>query len=814
MPENIVKSEITAPVPAGADGTGQQAAFHLLPTGDISRLMCGPIMINQLPGNNVDDMAQNIYLRLYAPAAGPPSADGSPSAVYPLMGKCSGAALYVSDTQFAYAGKAGPVNYKLYVTPLGNMWFYDIFLNASNGEQTLDLIYGQDVGLASPGHIQSNEAYNSQYIGHSVFDTEYGRAVCSRQNQRQDTGFPFLQQGGLRPGARGGVRAWSTDGYPFFGLSYKFTNEIEELRRDKLNSRLYQYEFAYVALQSGKLRFSDTEQFTFYGAFLPDAPVSRLLDPETIAKAHRSLEFMDLQGCRPRPAFREKIKVSRTLASLPISPEEVRSRYSVRKHEELDNGSLLSFFTETDEHVVLAEKERHTERSHGHIIITGRNQDAGENTLASTSYIYGVFQSQAVLGNTSFNQLFSNTRNGLNVMKFSGQRLMLKQDGEYRLLTMPAVYEMGFNYAKWLYLLGNGDTLTIISRVALDRPALLLEARSQRGHAYDFLLLARLAPDIAVEPEQGAVRARFREGTLAAETYPEMAYRMTLDRDFALWDDSAFAGEPALALEINGADSFVFSVFAAVDGKPDKAPPGDFAEEAGAYRQWLHGDIGGLRLSPGGGPEGLEKLNTAAMWFGHNARIHYASPHGLEQYGGAAWGTRDVCQGPLEYFITGQQFDIAAEILRKVFSRQYADDGSWPQWFMFDRYCGIQQAESHGDIIVWPLKALAHYLLATGGASFLDTLVPYTERGGGFTRKAESVFQHVLRALENIQTNFIEGTFLSRYGNGDWDDTLQPADVSMRENMASGWTAALTYQAFNELSEATAGYDAGFSRRL
>ena len=30
--------------------------------------------------------------------------------------------------------------------------------------------------------------------------------------------------------------------------------------------------------------------------------------------------------------------------------------------------------------------------------------------------------------------------------------------------------------------------------------------------------------------------------------------------------------------------------------------------------------------------------------------VHYLSPHGLEQFGGAAWGTRDVSQGPTEFF--------------------------------------------------------------------------------------------------------------------------------------------------------------------
>ena len=31
--------------------------------------------------------------------------------------------------------------------------------------------------------------------------------------------------------------------------------------------------------------------------------------------------------------------------------------------------------------------------------------------------------------------------------------------------------------------------------------------------------------------------------------------------------------------------------------------------------------------------------------------IHLTVPHGLEQFSGAAWGTRDVCQGPVEFLL-------------------------------------------------------------------------------------------------------------------------------------------------------------------
>ena len=82
----------------------------------------------------------------------------------------------------------------------------------------------------------------------------------------------------------------------------------------------------------------------------------------------------------------------------------------------------------------------------------------------------------------------------------------------------------------------------------------------------------------------------------------------------------------------------------------------------------------------------MGKVNALAWWYTHNMLVHYSVPHGLEQYGGAAWGTRDVCQGPTEYFMATQNYQSVKEIIKTVYSHQYEDDGNWPQWFMFDRY--------------------------------------------------------------------------------------------------------------------------------
>lgn len=108
--------------------------------------------------------------------------------------------------------------------------------------------------------------------------------------------------------------------------------------------------------------------------------------------------------------------------------------------------------------------------------------------------------------------------------------------------------------------------------------------------------------------------------------------------------------------------------------------------------------------------ERINILNQTAWWYSHSAMVHYAVPHGLEQPGGAAWGTRDICQGPMEYFLSTQHYKLAGQIILNIFRHQEKVSGEWPQWYMFDRYTN-NAGECHGDIVFWPLKSVGDYIL-------------------------------------------------------------------------------------------------------
>jgi cellobiose phosphorylase len=198
----------------------------------------------------------------------------------------------------------------------------------------------------------------------------------------------------------------------------------------------------------------------------------------------------------------------------------------------------------------------------------------------------------------------------------------------------------------------------------------------------------------------------------------------------------------------------------------------------------------------------LARIADIAPWLAHNALVHYLSPRGLEQYSGGGWGTRDVCQGPVELLLALGRIEPIRDLLLRVF-RMHNPDGDWPQWFMFfDRERTIRAGDSHGDVIFWPLVVLAQYLTASGDSGFLDEGIPFFDSQGPDAGERATVWQHAQRALSLIEKRTIPGTALAAYGHGDWNDSLQPANPAMRDQMCSAWTVTLHFQTLTTLASA------------
>ena len=194
----------------------------------------------------------------------------------------------------------------------------------------------------------------------------------------------------------------------------------------------------------------------------------------------------------------------------------------------------------------------------------------------------------------------------------------------------------------------------------------------------------------------------------------------------------------------------------------------------------------------------VSQLNTVLPWFAHDALIHYLSPRGLEQSTGGAWGTRDVCQGPVGLLIALGQTAPLRDLILRIFGAQNAR-GDWPQAFEFyPREVRGGQRDAHGDVVFWPVLALGEYLAVTGDASLFSERVAFVDDEGATA--GEPLLEHVRRALAKIATSTVPGSPLPAYGNGDWNDSLQPADPLLAAHLSSTWTATLKVQALRRLA--------------
>lgn len=775
--------------------------YVFLPSGDVREFTGNDIMINQFMGEPLDGSINNIYLTF---------CDGT---AYPLLGCRSASEFLTSDTKAVYRGSVHGVTYQVIFTCAADgLWFWRVALQGSG--QQVRLVYGQDVGLGPKGGVRTNELYISQYVDHFIHETSEGYHICSRQNM--NGGFPYLQQGCVDTETVG----YCTDGMQFFGKDCRLTQIPAALKGEPLKEK-YQFEAAYIALWTRELTLTEPTAVTFYGLFKPHMPVAvaGAVELERIREVAASMDW-SCGDVKPVAPMTRKSAFGSALASEAFDEADLARFFPERILEETENGKLLAFFKPDKTHVVLQAKELLVERPHGNIITTLPEKDAvSKNLLTSTNQMYGLFNAQTTIGNTDANRLLSANRGQLNLQKYSGQRLWIKVDGAYRILTVPGAYEIGFNYSRWYYKLA-GDILVVTATALAHEPVIVLDVQSLSGKKYDYVLTQQLAMgsaefdnpiDVTVEGTRVTVKPA--PGAASLGHYPELAYRMDFPADATVTDsriffEEEFVGNETLLCAVGSASAFRMGICGTLDGSwPQAVEAVDTQAQLAEYNAFYAHLLGGTELAL---PESasceakrdIQKLNVLSYWYIHNALVHFLVPRGLEQVSGAAWGTRDVSQGPMELFLTFGHYELARKTLLEVFAHQRQDTGEWPQWFMFDRYPYMAD-DCHGDVVFWPVKCLGDYITVSGDASILEETLPYCHVFANDGAE-HSMLAHAKRAVEAIEERFVGNTKLISYAGGDWDDTLQPADPRMKDHMISGWTQALAYQTVLSLHDALA----------
>jgi cellobiose phosphorylase len=624
-------------------------------------------------------------------------------------------------------------------------------------------------------------------------------------------------------GSLGRAEGFATDALQFYGLASRAGRGPAALSQPMLPSRRLQHEHSLAVLQEApfRLRAGERVRRGFFGWFEPDHPAAS--SASDLAWVERALALPEAQCELPSaggPALRPVATLfseGGVLEPLDLDEDELAALCGpeARELERDAAGRVLSCFADPDRHVVLRAKELEVLRPHGQILRSGERLVPDEASLTSTVWMGGVFHSMLTQGHVSINRFLSSAHGYLGLFRAQGMRVFVEQGGRWRLLDLPSACEMTPSRCRWLYK-HEGGLIELTSRAPLSSHALELEIDVLVGEPLRFRISNQLAVDGDDGVEGGPARwsrsergveIRFAPDSDLGRRFPSGCFHIEprADSHFAnvggdelLFADGRAHDQPFLVLETEAVRSFGLRI-----GGP--LGPGDARRASGRRASEFWRELGGeLELRAAGSPQAAEvaRIQEILPWFARDALIHYLAPRGLEQYNGGGWGTRDVAQGPVELLLAlGRPTELRDLILRLF--RNQDPDGDWPQWFMFfERERGIRAPDSHGDIVFWPLIALSHYLLASDDGAILDEVLPYFDPRGEAAAERSSVWSHVQRALGVIGKRVIPGTALAAFGNGDWDDSLQPADPSMCERLCSGWSVALHYQTLCGLARA------------
>jgi cellobiose phosphorylase len=786
-------------------------------SGSVRRFDCEDITLSLFIGNEMEAGLANVYLRRHADTI----------AWTPLLGPSSPTRFEArADTgRLTGVGSWLGIDYSiaLVLAQRARAWFWHVqLLNTTASEQQIDLTYAQDLALAPYGAVRLNEFYVSQYVDHvPLTHPARGVMIASRQNQPAGGGHPWSLIGSLREGV-----SYCTDALQFHGRAARSGEAPPGLAGNLPGQRL-QHEHSLVVVRDAPMRLAPDQRaaggfFGLYVANHPDATstadLARVSDVLALAEAlaPAGTPAVALTAGAQRISDESTLFSSAPLlAARDLDDGALRAIFGDQwRHEERgEQGELLSFFHGADRHVVLRAKELRVQRPHGHLLRTGRHTTPDETALTSTVWMGGVFHSMLTQGHVSINRFLSTVHTYLGLFRSHGQRVFMQAGDEWRLLGVPSAFEMSPAACRWIYAHEGGvvqvraeardepHELTLTIEVSAGAPARFLISshvalNGDDGSAPGAALWRRDGDVIAVSAAtDGDVGRRFPAGSFQIAPLPGSKLEQ-VGGDELLFLDGRSRQQPFLCIVTEPANVVGLSMRGRLVAESTPRPLRIDAEDT---------LIPALSMSAGAtsslaGP--IARLADIVPWYTHNALVHYLSPRGLEQYSGGGWGTRDVCQGPVEMLLALGRVQPIRDLLLRVLSAQNAD-GDWPQWFMFfDRERDIRASDSHGDIVFWPVLALAQYLIASGDAGLLDERVPFFTPHGAAPGAPATAWQHIERALSVIEQRVIPDTALAAYGHGDWNDSLQPADPMMRDRLCSAWTVTLHYQTLTTLARA------------
>lgn len=755
---------------------------------------------------------------------------------WPMLGAGSGSSVGVREGALVVTGQADAgLGWQVTLTldPARTAWAWHVeVLNDGPVAREVDVVHAHDVALAAPRTLRTNELYVSQYLDIGPLHGDgFGTALAVRQNSAQAGLTPWCVLACTTP-----VVAWATDALDVHGLAARAGSPPAGLGGD-LPSRRRQHEHTLATLQTARCRLEPGQRLatSFAGLLVEDHPaatseadvrlVGQALDlARSAASALPAASPQQASAAAPGLAAPTgAYDLGRTLAARPPTDTEVEQLWPHpwRAVERGDDGSLLSFFTADDEHVVTRAKEVSTLRPHGTILRTGDTAVPDPGSLTVTSWMTGSPLSYLTCGNATDGRVLTTVRGYLGLHRAHGVRVLVEVAGRWRLLDLPSAFAMTPDGARWVHLVDGdgGDPGGVLEVRTTTPPAehvVRMSVRVTSGQPRRVMLALHLdTGDDPLPAPPGAVEVHERpDGIAVVLPAATMTVRsgtpVTVGDDGPLFDDGRSRCSSVVTLSTGPGPGLDVELTVAPTGATVPAARAESAGSAGTQQEGAGDWWPGVTAVRVGTVAEAEPLAVSLPWLVRDALVHFLSPRGLEQYSGGAWGTRDVVQGPLELLLALDRQADARALLLRVFAAQNTD-GTWPQAFGFlpgDEH--FRMEPPHGDVVHWPVLALGRYLLASGDDTLLEQAVPWYTPAADAPVAASSMRSHVERALESARGHLLPGTSLVAYGHGDWNDSLQPADPTMAATMTSSWTVTLHHQSLRTLAdglETVAGED-------
>lgn len=738
---------------------GKNLKIHLDAQLGIRNMQAGDQQINLLDACSVEGNHNGIYLK--------------ENGVVWSVTSGRGQRVKVGKDHVAYEGQHRDLKteVKCQLHETENRWVWSVRIeNLSSDARSISLAYVQDLGLASRGAVRTNESYIGQYIDHQIVDTEgNGKVIMSRQNLAQSGAHPWM----MSYGEKAELEAMS-DGLDFFGADYRSHRGFAWANMTNGSQlRHGEHSMQGLVLEGQELQGKGELQTQFFSLLVEDHPEASSTEDLKLVE-HWAVKASAAELVRDMDAHSTPLFQAESL-----NPLDIKSMYEGESsHMETSGDQVLSFFMdEGRRHVVLKEKELQSDRPHAHIVRSGSDLGPEGQQLSVTTHMAGGFMSHLCQGNSTFHKVLPVLRGHQFPSASKGLRIYFKVDGLYQQAGIPSAYEIYPQATTWLYKTSEG-----ICRIHVYSSAMEESIQLQVINTSKAIESVKVEMDMIFgsDDEHLAKIEAWKNGYVIQSHESSLAHRRLMLSAYGADETETLCmdhdGQQGLSLE----STANFTLKASSTESTNIETLSEVLEVS----VWKAAD---QRLKFKVEKEEGQRLRDIVPWFTHNALIHYSSPHGIEQYGGAAWGVRDVCQGPMELFSSLDHPHEMKDILISLFGAQYKE-GYWPQWYMFDEYKDMRQDHHHGDVVVWPLKAVLDYIEMSDDLSILQQKIPYHDA------PEETLWEHLHTLLNHVEDQFIPGTHLISYGDGDWNDSLQPADPSMKSKMASTWTVQLLYQ--------------------